>query len=190
MVSNAEQRARVIPLGATAQTEPPTAEGHVRDLLTMLHALHESLKQLLELAGRKLLAMRAADTDALQDCATEERAVLQTLFARQQKRDAVLARLAQSLPNHDGRLLALPELAGRLPEPFSSRLRARSLGVRQTADALRAKNQLVARVARNLHAHIRAVFADMAKVNQEAVGYGPNGKQEQRNRQTWIDAVG
>jgi flagellar biosynthesis/type III secretory pathway chaperone len=159
-------------------------------LLTTLHALHELLKQLLELASRKLVAMRAADTEALQNCATEERDVLRTLFAREQQRDAVLARLAQSLPNHDGQPVALSELAGVLPEPLSSRLRAKSLGLRQTADALRAKNQLVARVARNLHAHIRAVFADMAKVNQEAVGYGPNGKQEQRNRQTWIDAVG
>ncbi|MFQ5806196.1 MAG: flagellar export chaperone FlgN [Phycisphaerae bacterium] len=162
----------------------------VRDLLATVTSLHELLKQLLELAGRKLAAMRSADAGALQQCAADEGGVLQALFEREKQRDAVLARLAQSLHWRADCRPRLSEIAERLPEPFSSRLRAKIVGLRQTAGELRHKNQLAAAVARNLHAHIRAVFEDVAKVNQESVVYGPSGKHEQRNKKTWVDAVG
>jgi len=183
----------------TMQTQPvnnPTdAESHgleapARDLLDTLTALGELLTQLLGVAGRKLAAMRAAEAKTLQQCAAEEHGVLQELFERERQRDAVLARLAQSLHWPDSRRVSLSEVAQRLPEPFSSRLRARIAGLRTVAVALKEKNRLAAAVARNLHQHLRAVFEDLAQANQETVGYGPNGKHEQRNRQAWVDAVG
>jgi hypothetical protein len=179
---------RVVP--DPGKTSPRNCDADVRDLLITLTALHELLKQLLELAGRKLAAMRAADADTLQQCAAEESAVLQTLFEREKQRDAALARLAQSLPGRVTARSSLSAVAERLSEPLSSRLRAKIAGLRQIATALQEKNRLAASVARNLHDHIRAVFSDVANVNQESIVYGPSGKHEQRNKQAWVDAVG
>ncbi len=162
----------------------------IEELLETVSLLHELLKRLLELARAKLAAMRAADAETLHQCAAEECDVLEALFKREKQRDAVLARLAQSLHWSGDERARLSEIAERLPEPFSSRLRAKTAGLRKTADELQRKNRLAADVARHLHKHIRAVFEDVARVNQESVVYGPNGKHEQRTRKTWVDAVG
>jgi hypothetical protein len=175
---------------------PPTvmeAEGvdaQVGELLETLSELHELLKQLLELARAKLVAMRTADTAALQRCAARECGVLELLFERERRRDAVLARLAQSLHWSGSARPRLSETAEKLPEPHSSRLRAKTAGLRQTATELRRENRVAAEVAQQLHKHVRAAFEDIAQVNQESVVYGPSGKHEQRTNRTWVDAVG
>ncbi len=192
-VEDPENRSRTVRTPAATSptsTDRQCLEEHVRDLLATVIALHELLKQLLELAARKLSAMRVADTETLQHCAADEGAVLQTVFERERERDAALARLAQGLHWSEAVPPRLSEIAERLPEPLSSRLRAKIAGLRQTAHELRQKNQLAAAVARNLHKHLRAVFEDVAQVNQESVVYGPSGKHEQRVNQTWVDAVG
>jgi CHAT domain-containing protein len=165
-------------------------EAHVGDLLAAMSSVHDLLRQLLELADTKLSAMRRADVEALRQCATDESSVLQELIEREKQRDAVLARLAQSLhwPDRGGGRLS--GIAERLSEPFRSRLLAKTESLHQIASALRQKNRLAASVARNLHSHIRAVFDDVARVNQESVMYGPSGKHEHRNAQAWVDAVG
>ena len=176
----------------------PTREGEapaelqlqVRELLELLSALHELLKRLLELARAKVDAMRGADAVGLQRCAAEECGLLERLFEHEDQRNAAFARLAQSLHWNDVARVRLSDIAERLPEPFSSRLRARTAGLRRTADELRQKNRLAAEVARHLHDHIRAVFEEVARVNQESVVYGPSGKHEQRTNETWVDAVG
>jgi hypothetical protein len=165
-------------------------EAQICALVAAVASLHEVFRQLLELAGKKLSAMRAADAEALQQCATDEGGVLQILFERERQRDAAIACLAQGLQWGDAGSPRLSQIAERLPEPFSSRLRAKIAGLRQTASELQQKNRLAATVAHNLHKHIRAVFEDIASVNQESVVYGPNGKHEQRNKKSWVDAVG
>lgn len=170
------------------ETQP--LEAQVSELLATLTAAHELLRRLLELAGDKLAAMRRADTEALQRCAVEESEVLQRMFERERHRHALLARLAQSLQWRDASQVTLLDILARLPEPFSSRLRAKTAGLRQSAAELQEKNRLAAAVARNLHMHIRAVFDDVASANQESVVYGPNGQHEQRNTKSWVDAVG
>lgn len=174
---------------------PDAAEAHdteaqVGELTEALSGLQELLEQLLGLARAKLAAMRAADANALQRCAARECGVLERLFDRERRRDAVLARLAQSLQWNGGPRLRLPEIADALPEPHCSRLRARTAGLRRTAEELRRKNRVAAEVARHLHEHVRAVFEHIARVNQESVVYGPSGKHEQRTNRTWVDAVG
>jgi hypothetical protein len=170
--------------------QPTRLEAPVGQLLEMLTALQQLLKQLLELADRKLIAMRSADTDALQECAADEGKLLEAVFQRERQRKAVLARLAQSLRWPGGERARLGEIAERLPEPFSSRLRAKTVGLQQVATGLQRKNHLAAGVARNLHEHIRSVFADIAKANQESIVYGPDGKHEQPTARAWLDAVG
>ena len=176
----------------TANPTPLDAAGQAQidELLDALSALHELLNQLLELARAKLAAMRAADAPGLQRCAARECGVLERLFERERHRDAVLARLAQSLQWDATGPPRLSEVATKLPEPFSSRLRAKTAGLRQTANELRRENRLAAEVAQHLHKHIRAVFEDIARVNQESVVYGPNGRHENRTSKTWVDAVG
>jgi hypothetical protein len=189
-LASRDRAAQMRPVAEPSTADARSLEQHVHDLLATLNALQQMLGQLLDLAVRKLAAMRHADTGALHKCAAEESVVLHALFEKEKERDAVIARLAQSLPLPEGGPLRLSHIAERLPEPLGSRLRAKTLGLRQVAGALQEKNRLAARVARNLHTHICAVFEDVAKVNQESVVYGPSGKHEQRNKETWVDAVG
>lgn len=162
----------------------------VADLLASLDDVHDSLRRLLELARHKLAAIRAADTAELRHVAERECETLKALFSGEQQRDAVIARLAQSLHWEACGPARLSEIAERLFEPFSSRLRAKTAGLRETAAALQQKNRVAAGVARSLHNHIRAVFEDVARVNQETVGYGPDGQHEQHRMESWVDAVG
>ena len=160
------------------------------ELLAVASELQAVLNQLLGVATEKLKAMRAADTRALYQCAAEEGRLLQLMFDREKQRTAVFARLAQELHWETDRPPRMSEIAARLSEPYGPRLQAKTEGLRQTTAALREKNQLAARVARNLHKHIRAVLDEVARANQEALVYGPSGKHEQRNMKSWVDAVG
>ena len=177
---------------ATSQTGPGRADltpivAELRDALATLHGL---LQQLTELAGRKLDAMRRADTGDLQSCAAMEHRLLRDVSAKRKQREAILARLAQSLHWPEAVAAPLGEIADRLPEPFSSSIRAKNRALREVADTLQQKNRLAAAVARNLHAHVRSIFAELAKANQECVLYGPSGQHEQTSTDAWVDAVG
>jgi flagellar biosynthesis/type III secretory pathway chaperone len=165
-------------------------ETSLRELNENLADLHQVLRRMLETAREKLAAIRVADTDALQACAVRETDLLQQVMRAEQQRTAILARLAHSVPTLDPKSIRLSELAGQFPEPFSSILRARSEALRRVATELQQKNQLLAHVAHHLQSHIRAVFAELAKVNQESVVYGPRGQHDARNARSWLDAVG
>jgi hypothetical protein len=159
-------------------------------LLQVVSSIHDVMKQLLELATEKLAAMRAADAAGLQACAARECAALERMFGQEQERDAVLARAAQSLRWEGPLPPRLSEIADRISEPHCSRLRAKIAGLRQTAVELQGKNKLAAEVARHLHKHLRAIFEEIAGVDQERAVYGPHGQPEQRATKTWVDAVG
>ncbi len=168
----------------------PALETSARQLNENMAGLHGQLRELLALAQEKLTALRSADADTLRSCAAREALVLQQVFRDEQERRASLARLAQCLPVPDEHRQSLEHIANLLPEPFSSALRARNAALREVATQLQEKNKLAARVAHNLQSHIRSVFAELAKANQESVVYGPKGQHEQRNVRSWLDAVG
>ena len=169
------------------QTEP---EALARELSENLAGLQSLLRQLLELAGQKLSAIRAANADEVQGCTACEADRLEQVHRLEQQRTAILARWAQGVPATGHKRLCLSEVADTFPEPFSSALRARNAALRQIAVELQEKNRLVANVARHLQSHIEAIFSDLARANQESVVYGPKGRHEQRNVRSWVDAVG
>jgi len=158
-----------------------------RELGQHLANLHTSLKQLAELARTKLAAMRQADTTALTACAAREEELLRDVCRGEQARNAVLARLAQSL--HCPRV-RLTEITDRLPQPLASQIRARSVALKEIASESQQRNKLAAAVAQNLQAHIRGIFADVANANQESLVYGPHGQHEMSSPRRWVDAVG
>lgn len=159
-------------------------------LLETLGALEHQLSSLVELAEEKLAAMRAADTTRLNACACQEAAALEGLFALDQQRAAILARLAQTLPDERVTERRLSEIAHVFDEPARGKLLEKTRVLRDLGERLRKKNQLAATVARHLHKHIRAVFADVAKASQESAGYGPDGRGKQQTRETWVNAIG
>ena len=161
-----------------------------RRLLTSLAVLHERLMSLAQLAVDKIAAMRRADVAALDLLATQEATELESLRSCEAEREAILAAVAQQLPDCRGLQPRLADLAGLLPEPFASQIRAKYEGLRSAARKLKEKNRLVADVAHGLHAHIRGVFADLASANQETVVYGRTGRHDQRVTRSWVDAVG
>lgn len=161
-----------------------------RELLASLTALHERIRGLTALAAEKLAALRTADVNAIEVLAQQEAAALESLQILDAERRAVLARLAQQWPSAGADELKLDEIASRMPEPFSSQIRAKSEGLRSAAGALQQKNRLLATVARTLHNHIRGVFADLANDTQETLVYGRTGQHEKHTAKRWVDAVG
>ncbi len=174
-----------------AQGPPTTAFAQpLRELSQYLADLHDALKRLVALAAEKLAALRTANTAALRDCAVRENELVRQVLCGEQQRDAVLARLAQSLPGCPPKPAQLTELIEHLPEPLAGPLRARSVGLREMATELQRKNRLVEAVARNLQAHIRGVFAEVAKAAQESLVYGARGQHEVGSTRCCMDAVG
>ena len=177
------------PAGSQTQS-PATLALAVRELDQHLAQWQAALTQLAGLGTEKLAALRRADTAALQTCAGCEEELLKGLFRGQQRREAALARVAQSLHCPQSPCVRLKDIVDRLPEPLASSLRARSVALREIAAELQRKNRLAAGVARNLQAHIRGIFADVATAAQEAVVYGPQGQHETGRPRCWVDAVG
>lgn len=165
-------------------------EVEARALGEALSELQPALRRLIDLSRVKLEALRKADATALVRCAREEGELLQTVQLIERRRRAVLARLAQQLQWPSAVSAPLSHLAERLPEPISSVIRARITPLRDLASTLEKTNRLAASVARNLHQHLRALFAEVARANQETVVYGPLGQLETRTTRAWVDAVG
>lgn len=160
-------------------------------LLTCLTTLHAQLRGLFDLAGRKMAAIRAADTTRLNQCTHAESELLQQVAKTERQRGACIARLAQALQVPELRKASLSEVANVLHEPAASQLRAKSAGLRDIADKLQQKNRLAARVAQDLQGHIRSIFAQLAKSRQEQVGYGSTGRHEARpDGRLIVDAMG
>ncbi len=143
-------------------------------LTQRLADLHARLRQLAELAGEKLAALRRADAPALTECAAREEILLREQLSDDAQHKALLARLAQTLHCPAAPRVTLAEIADRLPEPAASHLRARTAALRQIAAVLQQKNQLAADVARKLQFHLRGVFTDLAAPPDVAL-YGPQG---------------
>jgi hypothetical protein len=162
----------------------------LREFVAHLTDLQAALTELTQLAGRKLAGIRRADSAALQEIAAREGSLLAGVFRREQARRAVLAQLAQHLQCADEEHVCLAAIAERVAEPLRSALRARSAALRQTTLELQRKNRLAADVARSLQTHLRGIFADVAGVSRETLGYGPQGRQAVTSARSWVEAVG
>lgn len=161
-----------------------------RELNENLAALQALLRELVDQASQKLTAMRTVDVDGLTSSAAREGELLAQVQRVAQQREAILARAAQDMPDAAGPVYPLSRLLEKIPEPYSSALRARNAALQRVAADLQEKNATVAAVAQSLQSHIRAVFTELAKVNVETVIYGPKGQHEPKPVRTWIDAVG
>lgn len=175
---------------ALLQLPPEDHRDAVDALLESLTGLHARLSRLGDLADLKLAALRDADALRLNDLASDEAAELEALAADDAAREAALARVAHGLPGAVNSPRRLTEIAESFSEPLRSKILGKSEGLRAMANRLAEKNRLVADVARGLHNHVRGIFAEVAKVNQEAVVYGKDGREHQRTSKSWVDAVG
>ena len=165
-------------------------DGAVDALAAELATLQGQLRELEGLADAKLDAIRRADAGRLEQLALDEAALLQQVLTDGHRRGALLARVAQHLPEADSERPTLGQIADRLAEPRRSRLRARSTALGELSRRLQRKNRLVGDVARNLQGHIRGVFADVASAAQETGVYGPGRSGPRSVSRSWIDAVG
>lgn len=175
-----------------AAAEAPGAPGPGA-LLENLATHQALLRELVQMAQRKLDAVRSADADALNECAARESGLLERLVGVERQRRAELARLAQIVPALRGTRaarLTLSELAEALDEPHASSIRARLSALRSIATQLQRANRVASLVARDLHAHLREVFAAMARAGRASVVYGPNGSMERAGGGELWDAVG
>lgn len=175
---------------AKPRIAPPGAARALHELFDNLSALQATLRALLDAAETKLAAMRRADNAALHAGAAREHGLLEQVLRLDRERGAILARAAQELRRPDLAAATLGELAAALDEPEKSRFLAKNAALKDLAATLKKKNDLAGRVARNLQCHIRAIFADIAKVAQTPTGYGPAGRTATDARRVCLDAVG
>ncbi len=180
-------------LSGVAELLPDAAASVSENFEALLHVLeqtHQSLRALQALADQKLQHLRSADSEGLTRGATQEALLLDELLRCGQKRQAILARLAQQLHWPQVLTARLTQIAQAAPQPLASQILAKNAVLREVASALEKKNQLAARVARGLHNHVRAVLAELAKAANASVGYGRDGQHEPTGVERWIDAVG
>lgn len=174
----------------TEKDERVDGESPAFELIEALSDLRDVIRRLCDSAERKLAAMRRAAASELLALASEERELLGLHQQADARRRAAFARCAQALRLKRGALPRISEIAARLPAAEASRLLAIGEGLRSCAEKLRESNARAARVARVLHGHLEAVFAEVAATQLESVGYGPDGSHERRRRQLMVDAVG
>ncbi len=167
------------------------ADADPRRALLEALAEHQGLiESLLDVSREKMKSIRAADARSLHSCTSRESALLEKTLEFEQRRKAVVARLAQALHLPDPERLTLRQIAKELPEPYASAVRSRMLGLRAVAVELQHANRVAAIVARDLHRHIRDVFAALANANRESVVYGPQGREHLTTSKNILDAVG
>lgn len=161
-----------------------------KQLAEQLATLGGLMRELLAIGREKLAFMRTADAEALNQCAAREARVLEEVLRCEQQRGAVLARLARNLRLSESRPASVSEIAEKTPEPISSSIRARMRPLAEISSELKRINRVASLVARDLQGHIRGVFAALAEVGRQPVGYGPQGRQAHLNKDAWLDAVG
>ena len=116
------RKSKTIPLAAhRAQRTRVTLESAARELNENLASLQTLLKQLLDEANEKLAAMRAADTERMQRCTGREADLLEQVARVEEQRTAIVACLAQRMPDQMPRGPSLREISQALPEPVSPR---------------------------------------------------------------------
>lgn len=184
---NATQPAKVIklrPADAALNQELATLEA-------TLSTQEQSLRELLRVAQEKLDALRNAQRDTLHDLTRIESELLSEVARQDQARRAAFAPVAQRLQLPGGAKASLRSLAQRLDEPQRSQWVAFRERMNGLASKLQERNALVGRVARDLHSHLRGVFSDLARSQQQTVGYSDRGTEARANRGSAIvDAVG
>ncbi len=169
-----------------ANSDSPASE-----LVRCLADTQTQLRELLRIARDKLEAMRTADVATLNACTRSEVDLLQRVYRGEQQRNAVVARLAQTLPGGRRRELSLNQIAGQSPEPVRSRLQAQIAGLRTAATELKRENDLNSRVARDLQRHIRGVFSALGNARRETAVYGQDGQHHRSSKsQMILDATG
>lgn len=174
---------------AQADTETSAPDADVVRLMELLGEWQSQLDRLVELAGDKLVAMRQADTAALETYARAEEQQLQLLLEAQRERAVILARVAQQRLRNGGTAARLTDIADALEEPHASALRARSVGLQRAAADLQEKNRLAVAVARNLNKHLQSFFSEIVSARRERVGYAKNGSEQHVNDGNWFDAL-
>lgn len=165
-------------------------EGSAAALDHSLAVLLRDLEALAQIADRKLAAMRAADSHALEAAALDEGELLRGVASAAEQRGALLAQFARHVRPDGGPAPTLRLLADASPEPVRSRLRARALGLQTASELLQRKNRVVAEVARRLHEHVQAVFADVARAAHDSGLYNGQGERPAGGRAGWVEAVG
>ncbi|MDX2198295.1 MAG: hypothetical protein SF069_04890 [Phycisphaerae bacterium] len=86
--------------------------------------------------------------------------------------------------------LRVTEVAAFLPQPMASQVGAAAIRLKGLGEELKRKNALVRDVTQGLQAHIRGIFASLAREGEESISYGPNGRESRNRVRTWVDAVG
>lgn len=159
-------------------------------LLACAATLHERVRALQALAEEKLVGLRGADTAALYGVASREAAALEQLFATEREQEAILARVAQSLPGSLPARPRLSDVATFFFEPLRSQINAKIAGLRSATEKLRQTNRRAVELAQHLHTHIREVFAEVAKIGRKQAGYDGRGQHRHEATRQWVDAVG
>jgi len=152
-------------------------EKRVGQLLALLEEMHQLCAELREVIGRKLAAMRRADTEAMAQAAGRERFLTERLEEREGLRKQLMELIGEQF-GRDGkasRAMTISELASRVGEPLAVRLTALGGVLRQAMQQTAEANRVAALVGREMLGHFQRIYAVMAAGGREQSGYSRLG---------------
>lgn len=162
----------------------------VNQLAESLAGLRRLYEELVAVLGRKLDAMKRADSDALGSCGARERFLAGQIAEVEVGRKQLLGQLQGQLGFDARRGVTISQVAERLDEPARSQLLVLAEGLRHLVTEADRLNQVGALVTKELLVHFRRVYEAM-RMPQAGDGlYGPHGGREAVGAERLIDAVG
>ncbi len=173
----------------TAEKVIESRSGELVTLLGELKGLHEELLRFIE---QKLEAMRRADTEKLNACLSREQFLAQRIAEREGLRQQLVQLIgrAMDLTQDQTERLTVKDIADRVAEPRRGQLLGLAAGIRQTLQAIHARNQVAALVTDEMLKHFRQVYTVMAKSGPSTGRYSPAGTPATDRPRQVFEAVG
>jgi hypothetical protein len=164
---------------ARAQPDVPPA-GPASRLEGLLAALIDGHRALLDLAGRQRMAIRAADTRAMQACLGEQRLLLERIALLEEDRRRLVESAASAMPGSAARTPTLTELASLASPAERDRLLAMARDLRGLVEQVRRELSIIRTAASALMGHVEGVMKQVAQRLSHAQTYGRRGAVEAR----------
>ena len=161
-----------------AKARPVKFQGRVQDLLDLLVEMLPLHDSLVETAQRKLQAMRRCDLQQMEDCLRREATLTATIRDRETARRRLMEAIGADLglSRVESQAMSVSQLAVRLDENRSLKLRAMARQLAAVLEEIARVNRAVTLFAREMLDHYRFVFNEVTKGFAEAPVYVSSGR--------------
>jgi len=147
----------------------------IGDLDAVLRAQLEGHERLLTWLDHKRTALRAADAGEVTRCSREEHQCFQAVSELEKRRLTLVAELTRLIDPSASAPMRMEELAGRLPEPHGTALRARREQLLERIHRVRERTGAVQAATQLLVGHMQSLIQRVGAACT-GVSYGAGGR--------------